>query len=77
MLKTMWNMPATLMRESAANDDDEVEVEVEEALATGSLHEMVEAFDEYDDAASQGLFIKCAGRDRPITWPEVRDLRLS
>ncbi len=74
VLKTMWNMPAKLLRESAANDD---EAEVEQAVATGSLQEMIEAFDEYDDAASQGLFIKCAGRDRPITWLEVKDLRRS
>lgn len=74
MLRTMWNMPAKLLRESAANDD---EAAAEDALASGSLQEMVEAFDEYDDAESEGLFIKCAGRDRPITWLEVRDLRRS
>lgn len=74
MLKTMWNMPARLMRGNAANDD---EADAEGALASGSLQEMVKAFDEYDDAESQNLFITCAGRDRPITWIEVRDLRRS
>lgn len=27
------------------------------------------------DAALQRVLIKCAGRDRPVTWIEVRDLR--
>jgi hypothetical protein len=70
VLKTMWNMPATVVREFAANDED-----ASEPVASGSLKEMVQSFDGYDDTEAAGLIIRCAGRDRPITWSEIRDLR--
>ena len=70
MLKTMWNIPAKVWREEAANDED-----AHEPVASGSLADMVRAFDDYDDADAANLIIKCAGRDRPITWEEIRDLR--
>ncbi|MBC3942654.1 hypothetical protein [Sphingomonas albertensis] len=74
MLKTMLNMPAKLMRE--ANGDDDAAQE-HEPVASGSLVQMVEAFTALDPAEVEGLVIKCAGRDRPITSAEVRDLRLT
>ena len=70
MLKTMWNIPAKVVREHAANEED-----VGKSVASGSLQEMVRAFDGYDDAEAADLIIQCAGRDRPITWEEIRDLR--
>jgi hypothetical protein len=74
MLKTMWNMPAKLLRESASVDES---APVDEPVASGSLAQMVEAFAAIDPAEVDGLIIKCAGRDRPITSAEVRDLRLT
>lgn len=70
MLKTMWNMPAKVLREYAANDAD-----IGKPIASGSLQDMVEVFGGYDDSEAAGLIIQCAGRDRPITWAEIRDLR--
>jgi hypothetical protein len=74
MLKTMWNMPAKLLRESASDGEATLE---DEPVASGSLAQMVEAFAAIDPAEVEGLIIKCAGRDRPITSAEVRDLRLT
>ena len=73
MLKTMWNMPAELLRE--APDNDGVTIEETEHVASGSLEQMVEAFGTYDGEEAERLIIKCAGRDRPITSLEIRDLR--
>lgn len=70
MLKTMWNMPAKVLRDDAADDENG-----QEPVASGSLADMVRAFDGYDEAEAAGLIIRCAGRDRPITWDEIRDLR--
>lgn len=70
MLKTMWNMPAKVWRDDVVEDEGE-----HEPVASGSLADMVRAFDGYDDAEAASLIIKCAGRDRPITWEEIRDLR--
>ncbi len=73
MLKTMWNMPAKLLREAA--DDDDPAIEKTEPVASGSLEQMVEAFGQYDAKEAEHLIIECAGRDRPITSLEIRDLR--
>ena len=73
MLKTMWNMPAELLRE--ASDNDGVAIEEIEPVDSGSLEQMVEAFGKYDGEEAERLIIKCAGRDRPITSLEIRDLR--
>lgn len=73
MLKTMWNMPAKLLRESAHNDARDLNEN--KPIASGSLEQMVEAFSEYDASEAERLIIKCAGRDRPITSLEIRDLR--
>ena len=70
VLKTMWNMPAKVVREHAPNEED-----IGKSVASGSLQEMVRAFDGYDDVEAADLIIQCAGRDRPITWDEIRDLR--
>lgn len=70
MLKTMWNMPAQLLRRNADDTDGD-----DEPLAAGSLTEMVEAFGERDEAGTGSLIIKCAGRDRAISAQEIRDLR--
>ncbi|HXH14795.1 MAG TPA: hypothetical protein VNJ10_01540 [Sphingomonas sp.] len=63
-------MPAKVWRDDAVEGDDE-----QEPVASGSLADMVRAFEGYDDAEAASLVIKCAGRDRPITWEEIRDLR--
>jgi hypothetical protein len=73
VLKTMLNMPAKLMRETDENDDA---AQDNEPIASGSLAQMVQAFTALDPAEVEGLVIKCAGRDRPITSAEARDLRL-
>ena len=73
MLKTMWNMPAELLRE--ASDNDGVANEETEHVASGSLEQMVDAFGKYDGEEAERLIIKCAGRDRPITSLEIRDIR--
>ena len=65
MFKTMWNMPAKLLRKS----DESAPV------ASGSLEEMIETAEAMGADEAQELFIRCVGRDRPITWPEIRDLR--
>lgn len=70
MLKTMWNMPAKVWREDATQDEN-----AGEPVASGSLADMIRAFDGYDDVEAASLIITCAGRDRPITWEEIRDLR--
>jgi hypothetical protein len=70
VLKTMWNMPAQLLRRSADDIDGD-----DEPLAAGSLTEMVDAFGERDEVGTADLIIKCAGRDRPISAEEIRDLR--
>ena len=36
---------------------------------------MIEAFGKLDDEEAEAALIKCAGRDRPITSQEIRDLR--
>ena len=74
MLKTMLNMPAKLMREADENDDT---AQYNEPIASGSLAQMVQAFTALDPAEVEGLVIQCAGRDRPITSAEARDLRLT
>ncbi|WP_332795685.1 hypothetical protein [Sphingomonas sp. LB3N6] len=74
MLKTMLNMPAKLVRETDDNDDD---AQNSEPIASGSLAQMVQAFSALDPAEVEGLVITCAGRDRPITSAEARDLRLT
>ncbi len=66
MFKTMWNMPAKLVRK---DEDDDAPV------ASGSLEAMIEAAEAMGADEAQDLVIKCVGRDRPITWPEIRDLR--
>jgi len=73
VLKTMWNMPAKLLREAV--DDDDPDIENAEPVASGSLEQMVEAFGQYDAKDAEHLIIECAGRDRPITSLEIRDLR--
>ncbi|MEG3085103.1 hypothetical protein U1707_15740 [Sphingomonas sp. PB2P12] len=73
MLKTLWNMPAKIWRDDAADDKTAGNKDAGEPVASGSLADMVRAFDGYDDAET--LMITCAGRDRPITAAEVRDLR--
>ncbi|MGA1799758.1 hypothetical protein VH567_13375 [Sphingomonas sp. 4RDLI-65] len=72
MLKTMWNMPAELLRTGVDADDAE---SGDERLASGSLKQMIEAFDEHDGGEAEAIVIKCAGRDRPITAHEIRGLR--
>jgi hypothetical protein len=72
VLKTMWNMPAELVRTSTA---DEETGQAGERIASGSLEQMIEAFDEHEGGELEGVIIKCAGRDRPITSQEIRDLR--
>lgn len=72
MLKTMWNMPAELVRTSTT---DEEAGQADERIASGSLEQMIKAFDEHEGAQLEGVIIKCAGRDRPITSQEIRDLR--
>jgi len=72
VLKTMWNMPAELLRTGATDDDV---APVDEKLAAGSLEQMIEAFGKLDDEEAEAALIKCAGRDRPITSQEIRDLR--
>lgn len=67
MFKTMWNMPAKLLRKHEESDD--------ETVATGSLEAMIEAAEAMAEDDAQELIITCVGRDRPITWPEIRDLR--
>lgn len=69
MFKTMWNMPAKLLRQ-----DDEADAEPM-AVASGSLEEMVDAAEAMGAEDPRELSIACVGRDRPITWPEIRDLR--
>ena len=73
MLKTMWNMPAELLRTGAPDDDEAAPVD--ERLAAGSLEQMIEAFAALDKQDAEAALIKCAGRDRPITSQEIRDLR--
>jgi hypothetical protein len=65
VFKTMWNMPAKLLRK----DDTDA------PIASGSLEEMIEAVEAMGANDAQDLIIACVGRDRPITWPEIRDLR--
>lgn len=72
MLKTMWNMPAELLRTGAPDDEA---APVDERLAAGSLEQMIEAFAALDEEEAEAALIKCAGRDRPITSQEIRDLR--
>ncbi|MEG3165441.1 hypothetical protein U1701_12635 [Sphingomonas sp. PB2P19] len=67
MFKTMWNMPAKLLR---TNDDAD-----DAPVATGSLEDMIKTAEAMGAEEAQGLIIACVGRDRPITWPEIRDLR--
>jgi hypothetical protein len=74
MLKTMLNMPAKLIRQA---DENDAAVQDDEPIASGSLAQMVEAFTALDPSEVEGLIIKCAGRDRPITTAEARDLRLT
>jgi hypothetical protein len=68
VFKTMWNMPAKLLRK-----DDESDAGA--PVASGSLEEMIEAAEAMGADEAEAMFIKCVGRDRPITWPEIRDLR--
>ena len=72
VLKTMWNMPAELLRTGASDDDA---APSDERLATGSLEQMIAAFAALDEEEAEAALIKCAGRDRPITAQEIRDLR--
>lgn len=72
MLKTMWNMPAELLRASVVDDET---AHPDERIASGSLEQMIDAFDEHESGELEGVIIKCAGRDRPITTQEIRDLR--
>ena len=71
MFKTMWNMPAKLLR---LNDESDVPGDGT-TIASGSLEEMVEAADELGADEAQRVIITCVGRDRPISWAEIRDLR--
>lgn len=71
MFKTMWNMPAKLLRKKA---DSDAPVDAE-PVASGSLEEMVEAAEAMGADEAKDMIIACVGRDRPITWPEIRDLR--
>lgn len=66
MFKTMWNMPAKLLRLG----EDRTE-----PLASGSLGAMIRAAEDHDP--DETLVIQCAGRDRPITWPEIEGLKRS
>ncbi|MBE2990959.1 hypothetical protein IFR23_02915 [Sphingomonas sp. CFBP 13603] len=72
MLKTMWNMPAALLRTSTSDDGTACG---DEQLASGSLEQMIGAFDAQEGTDVDAIVIKCAGRDRPITAQEIRDLR--
>lgn len=69
MFKTMWNMPAKLLR---LNDDAPADGTT---IASGSLEEMIEAADELGADEAERVIITCVGRDRPISWAEIRDLR--
>lgn len=79
MFKTMWNMPAQLLRLGERTDDvAQIDPEtVGEPVATGSLEDMIKTADEFDADEGERLVIRCAGRDRPITWTEIRGLRRS
>jgi hypothetical protein len=67
VFKTMWNMPAKLLRTDEDTDAAPV--------ASGSLEDMINAAEAMGVEEAQGLVIACVGRDRLITWPEIRDLR--
>ncbi len=70
MFKTMWNMPAKLLRK----DDSEVPADPE-PVASGSLEAMIAAAEAMGADEAKDMIIRCVGRDRPITWAEIRDLR--
>lgn len=79
VFKTMWKMPAKLLR-CRAVDGSAGEMPQDEPIASGSLEEMIKAADALgaqDGAAEDArtLVIKCVGRDRPITWSEITGLR--
>lgn len=67
----MWNMPAKLLR-TKEDSDERADAE---PIASGSLEEMIEAAEAMGADEAKDLIITCVGRDRPITWPEIRDLR--
>jgi hypothetical protein len=78
VFKTMWKMPAKLLRravtESPVDGEDAVPI-ADEQLATGSLEDMIKAADELAAEDADALIIECVGRDRPITWAEIQGLR--
>jgi hypothetical protein len=70
VFKTMWNMPAKLLRK----DDSDTPSDAD-PVASGSLEDMVAAAEAMGADEAKDLIIRCVGRDRPITWAEIRDLR--
>lgn len=74
MFKTMWKMPAKLLRRSP-DDATAGEPRVDDQIATGSLEDMIKAADNLADEGGDDLVIQCVGRDRPISWSEIQGLR--
>ena len=72
MFKTMWKMPAKLIRRGVEHDGV---TPPDEQIASGSLEEMIKAADAIEDDAGEAMVIECVGRDRPITWAEIQGLR--
>ncbi len=55
MLKTMWNMPAALLRTSTSDDGTACG---DEQLASGSLEQMIGAFDAQEGTDVDAIVIK-------------------
>ncbi|MDY1007031.1 hypothetical protein [Sphingomonas sp. CFBP9019] len=78
MFKTMWKMPAKLLRRAVAEssvDGENAAPVADEQIASGSLEDMIKAADELAAEDADALTIECVGRDRPITWAEIQGLR--
>jgi hypothetical protein len=78
VFKTMWKMPAKLLRRGVAEspvDGEDAVPGTDEQIATGSLEDMIKAADELSAEDADSLIIECVGRDRPITWAEIQGLR--
>ena len=75
VFKTMWKMPAKLLRRSPSEDVAATEASVDDQIAAGSLEDMIKTADGLGDAGGDDLVIECVGRDRPITWAEIQGLR--
>jgi hypothetical protein len=70
VFKTMWNMPAKLLRKTDSDGPTDAE-----PVASGSLEDMIAAAEAMGPDDAKDMIIRCVGRDRPITWAEIRDLR--